>query len=157
MKYTKTIYIFLVNILFITDIPRYRAFSPIFIYSVCLYVVVNITSFLSAKDNVLKMFKADRNIGDSIYNTILTVLLVNFTGVPLLTWIDTPKFVQYLHKWKKFQVSNNSSSYNSVSPESNYIWLVLFQHYEARNSQKRVISISPQFHNCLQKSQNGLS
>jgi len=88
---------------------------------VCLYVVINIMSFLSAKNSVLNFFKTDDNISDSIYNIILTVLLVSFTGIPVLTWIDTPKFVQYLHKWVQFQVSNDSSSYNSVSIESNYI------------------------------------
>jgi len=74
----------------------------------CLYVVVNILSFLSARDSVLHLFKKDDYIRDSIYNALVTVMLVNFTSVPLLTWIDTPKFMQYLHKWEKFQVGNNS-------------------------------------------------
>jgi hypothetical protein len=25
----------------------------------------------------------------------------------VLAWIDTPKFVQYLHKWEKYQVGSN--------------------------------------------------
>jgi heme/copper-type cytochrome/quinol oxidase subunit 1 len=97
----------LASFVFITDVPRYRAFSPVFIYSVCLYVVVNIMAFLSAKDNVLHLFEIGDNIRVSIFNALLTVMLVNCTGVPVLAWIDTPKFVQYLHKWEKFQVGSN--------------------------------------------------
>jgi hypothetical protein len=134
IKYTKRSYIFLVSFVFITDVPRYRAFSPVFIYSVFLYVVINIMSFLSAKDSVLHLFKKDDNFSDSIFDALLTLMLVIFTSVPVLAWIDTPKFLQYLHKWKKFQVGNNSSSYNSVKIENNYIWLILFQQYEVRNS-----------------------
>jgi hypothetical protein len=107
MKYTKASYIFLVSFVFITDVPRYRAFSPVFIYSVCLYLVVNIMSFLSVKDSVLNLFEKADNISDSIINISFIVILVNCIGVPVSAWIDTPKFVQHLHKWEKFQVGNN--------------------------------------------------
>jgi len=75
-------------------------------------------SFLSARDSVLNLFKKDNNTSECIYSTVLIVMLVNCTGVPLLAWIDTSKFVQYLHKWEKFHVGNNSSSYNLVSIEN---------------------------------------
>ena len=78
-------------------------------------------SILSARDSVLHLFKKDENFSDSIFDAFLTLMLVVFMGVPVLAWIDTPKFVQYLHKWEKFQVGNNSSSYNSVTIEYNYI------------------------------------
>jgi hypothetical protein len=64
-------------------------------------------SFLSARDSVLHLFKKDGSISDSIFNALLIVVLVNCTAVPVLAWIDTPKFVQYLHKWEKFQVGSN--------------------------------------------------
>ena len=79
-------------------------------------------SFLSAGYNVLHFFKKDDNIIDSVFNFILIFMLVNCICVPVLAWIDTPKFVQYLHKWEKFQVGNNSSSYSAVSIENNYIF-----------------------------------
>ena len=64
-------------------------------------------SILSARDSVLHMFKKDDNISVTVFNILVTVMLVNFIGVPVLAWIDTPKFVQYLHKWEQFQVSSN--------------------------------------------------
>jgi hypothetical protein len=76
-------------------------------------------SFLSARHSVLHLFKSDDNISGSIFIIILTFNLVNCVGVPLLAWIDTPKFVQYLHKWEQFQVGSNSSSYSSASTENN--------------------------------------
>jgi len=97
----------LISFVFTTAVPRYRAFSPVFIYSVCLYVVVTIMSFFSAKDSVLNLFKKDDTISGTIGNILRIVLLVNCIGVPVLAWIDTSKFVQYLHKWEQFQVSNN--------------------------------------------------
>ena len=104
---TKRSYICLVSFVFITDVPRYRAFSPVFIYSVCLYVVVNILSFLSARDSVLPLFNKDDNVSGTLSNILLIVMLVSSLGVPVLAWIDTTKFVQYLHKWEQFQVGSN--------------------------------------------------
>jgi len=120
VTHTAVSYIFLVSFVFIADVPRYRAFSPVFIYSVCLYVVVNTISYFSARDSILHLFKKNDNITECIYNSLLIYMLVNCTTVPVLAWIDTPKFVQYLHKWKKFQVGNNSTSQNSVSIENNF-------------------------------------
>jgi len=73
----------------------------------CLCVVVNTLSFLSARDSVLHLFKKDDNVSGTVSNILLIVLLVNSLGVPVLAWIDTPKFVEYLHKWKQFQVGSN--------------------------------------------------
>jgi hypothetical protein len=78
-------------------------------------------SFFSARDSVLHLFKKDDSMSDSIFNALPIVLLVDYTGFPVLAWIDTHKFVQYLHKWEQFQVGNNSSYYSSVSIETNYI------------------------------------
>ena len=64
-------------------------------------------SFLSARDSVLHLFKKDDSISGTVCNIVLIVMLVNCTGIPVLAWIDTPKFVQYLHKWEQFQVGNN--------------------------------------------------
>ncbi|GFG36031.1 hypothetical protein Cfor_05620, partial [Coptotermes formosanus] len=86
-----------------SDVPRYRAFSAAFVYSVCLYVIINVISFLSVRNGLLYLFKKDDSIGESIYNSLLIMMLVNGTCVPVLAWLDTPKFVQYLHKWKEFQ------------------------------------------------------
>jgi hypothetical protein len=97
----------ILSFVFVTDVPRYRAFSPVFICSVCLYVVVNIMAFFSASYGVLHLFKKDDNIGGTISNILVIVVMVNCTCVPVLAWIDTPKFVQYLHKWEKFQVGSN--------------------------------------------------
>jgi uncharacterized membrane protein len=119
MKYTQRSYIFLVSFVFITDVPRYRAFSPVFIYTVCLYVVVNIMSALSTSYTVLHLFKENGNISSTLGNILLIIMLVNCTVVPVLAWIDTPKFVQYLHKWEQFQVGSNQSCWNSVPFEYN--------------------------------------
>jgi len=64
-------------------------------------------SFFSARDSVLHLFKKDDSMSDSIFNILMIIMLVNCTGIPVLAWIDTPKFVQYLHKWEQFQVGNN--------------------------------------------------
>ena len=107
VKCTKRSYIYLDSFVFITDVPRYRAFFPVFIYSVFLYVVVNIMSFLSARTSVLHLLKKDDNVSDSLFNSVLIFMLVDCAGVPVLAWIDTPKFMQYLHKWEQFQVGSN--------------------------------------------------
>ena len=67
-------------------------------------------SFLNARNIVLHLFKKDDSIGVSIFNSMMIVILLNCTGVPVLACLDTPKFVQYLHKWEEFQVGSNSVS-----------------------------------------------
>jgi len=62
---------------------------------------------LSVSYSILNLFKKYDNLIDSVFNSLLIALLVNCTAVPVLAWIDTPKFVQYLHKWEQFQVGNN--------------------------------------------------
>jgi len=86
-----------------------------------MYVVVNILSFFSARDSVLNLFKKDDSMSDSIFNSALLVMLVSCSSFPVFSLIDSPKFVQYLHKWEQFQVGNNSISCNSVSTENYYV------------------------------------
>jgi hypothetical protein len=105
------------HIFIFTDIPRYRAFSPVFFYSVCLYVVANM-SFLSAMINILHGFKKDDGISEYVFSSFQIVLLVSCTGVPVLAWLDTPKCLQYLHKWEKFQVGNSEFLKFSVNSKS---------------------------------------
>jgi hypothetical protein len=107
LSYIKEKLHILIKFVFITDVPRYRAFAPVFIYSVCLYVLTNIMSFLNAREVFLHIFKKDDSTSGTVFNVLLIITLVNCTSVPVLSWIDTPKFVQYLHKWEEFQVGNN--------------------------------------------------
>jgi hypothetical protein len=86
-------------------------------------------SFLSAWNSILNVFKKGDSISESIYNSVLIIMLVGCTGFPVLSWIDTPKFVQYLHKWEQFQVGSNSSSCNSLLIEK-FVFYFLSQHYE---------------------------
>jgi hypothetical protein len=65
-------------------------------------------SFLSARNFVLYLFKKDDSFGEYTFNSMLMVILVNGTGVPVSAWFDTPKFIQYLHTWEQFQVGSNS-------------------------------------------------
>jgi prenyltransferase beta subunit len=82
-------------------------------------VVVNILSFFSAKGIVLHLHKKNDNISDTVFNISLLALLVNYIGVTVLAWIDTPKFVQYLHKWEKYQVGSNRKFLELVLIENN--------------------------------------
>jgi len=64
-------------------------------------------SFLSARDSLLHFLKIDGNISNNVSNIFAIIMLDVCIGVPVLAWIETPKFVQYLHKWEQFQVGNN--------------------------------------------------
>ena len=64
-------------------------------------------SFFTAKDTALNLFQKDDSISDNVNNILGIIMLDICMGVPVLSWIDTPKFVQYLHKWEQFQVGNN--------------------------------------------------
>jgi hypothetical protein len=83
-------------------------------------------SFLSTSYIFLHLFKKDDNISVSVYNSVLIVMLVSCSGFPVLSWIDSPKFVQYLHNWEQFQVGNISSSYDSVSIENDSFFYLFY-------------------------------
>jgi hypothetical protein len=95
-------------------------------------VVFSVTAFLNVRNGVLQLFKKEDSIGDSVYNSLLIIMLVNCTGVPVLEWLDTPEFVQYLHKWEEFQVGNRSKFLEfSVDITNQMLRLVLLQQHEA--------------------------
>jgi len=94
-------------------------------------------TFLSVSYSVLVLFKKEDTISGSVFNILLIALLVNCTAVPVLAWIDTPKFVQYLHKWEQFQVGNNSVSDISASTENNQFFdLIYFSSMTTENRKK---------------------
>jgi hypothetical protein len=65
-------------------------------------------SFLSAWNSIPNVFKKGDGISDYSFNIQLMLMLVTCTGVTVFSCIDTPKFLQYLHKWEEFQVGKNS-------------------------------------------------
>jgi hypothetical protein len=76
-------------------------------------------SFFSARDLFLQVLKKDDSTNGEVFNILLIVFLINGAGIPVLSCIDTPKFLQYLHKWEQFQVRNDSQFWTSVSIENN--------------------------------------
>jgi hypothetical protein len=96
-------------LLLIAGVPTFRALSPIMAYSISLYALVNTTTYFGVRAKIIPFFKKGDELEDIVYFVMLILVLVNFVCVPVLTWLDAPKAVQYLQKWKKFQVGTDGT------------------------------------------------
>jgi hypothetical protein len=92
-------------LILIAGVPSIRASSPYLAYSVCFYVLVNITTYFSVRDGVIPLFKKEDRLDDlTMHAIMMTTDLLNVVCVPLLAWFDAPKAVHYFVKWATFQV-----------------------------------------------------
>jgi hypothetical protein len=93
------------TLVLVSGVPTFRALSPTLAYSVCIYVLVNITTYFSVRYGIITLFMDADGFEDLIYAVMMVVLLLNVVCVPVLAWFDAPKAVRYFDKWAKFQVS----------------------------------------------------
>jgi hypothetical protein len=73
-------------------------------YSVCLYVLVNTASYFGVRYKIIPFFKKDDELENLVYIVMLILLVLSFACVPVFSWLDAPKAIQYLEEWKNFQV-----------------------------------------------------
>jgi hypothetical protein len=85
-------------------------------YSVCLYALVNTTTYFGVRYKIIPFFKNDdEELEDLVYIVMLILFVANFVCVPVFTWLDSPNAVQYLQKWEKFQVCTDVAKYLRAS------------------------------------------
>jgi hypothetical protein len=99
----------------VSGVTTFRALSPAMAYSVCLYAMVNTVTYFAVAYKLIPFFKKDDSFENLAYVIILMMLLSNFVCVPVLCWFDVRKAVEYLEKWKMFQVRIDAAKYLGAS------------------------------------------
>jgi hypothetical protein len=88
----------------IAGVPTFKVLSPIMVYSVCVYALVNTTAYFAVTYKIIPFFKNDDELENLVYVAMLILFVLNSVCVPVFMWLDAPKVVQYFEDWKKFQV-----------------------------------------------------
>jgi len=86
-------------------IPTFRVLSAVMIYSVLLHICLLVVAYFNTRDF---LFIVMGNNDDFVRHTFYALMLVSVVVsccVPLLFWLDCPKYVQYLNSWLEFQVT----------------------------------------------------
>jgi hypothetical protein len=102
-------------LILVSGVSTFRALSPAMAYSVCLYAMVNTVTYFAVRYNLIPFFKKDDSFENLVYVIMLIMLLSNFVCVPVFSWFDARKAVEYLEKWKMFQVCVDAAKYLGAS------------------------------------------
>jgi uncharacterized membrane protein len=88
----------------ISGAPSFRAFSPIMAYSICLHILLNVTTYISVRYRLLAYYNKENSFENFVYVYFQILVALNFVFVPALMWFDLPKAIRYFDNWVKFQV-----------------------------------------------------
>ncbi|PNF23784.1 hypothetical protein B7P43_G16805 [Cryptotermes secundus] len=95
-----------------SGVLTFRALSPVMAYSVCLYALVNTATYFGLRYKIIPFFQKDDELENRVYIAMLFLLVLSFLYVPVFTWLDAPKAIQYFEEWKQFQVRTDIVSVN---------------------------------------------
>jgi len=90
---------------FTADIPTFRVLSPLMAYSVWLYIWLLVLAYFNAGDILFKLFEKNDDFLAYTFNALLLDAVVVSCCLPVLLWLDCPKYVRYLNRWAGFQVT----------------------------------------------------
>jgi hypothetical protein len=74
------------------------------VYSICLYVLLNTTTYISVRFGLLAYYDKEKTFENFVYVILQVLIVLNSVFVPVLMWFDVPHAIQYFDKWTKFQV-----------------------------------------------------
>jgi hypothetical protein len=75
------------------------------VYSVWLYIWLLVLAYFNAGDILLKLFEKNDDFLTYTFNALLMNAVVFSCCLPVLLWLDCPKYVQYLNTWNEIQVT----------------------------------------------------
>jgi hypothetical protein len=92
--------------------------------------MVNAITYSVVRYKLIPFFKNEDTFENLVYIFCLMLLLTNFVCVPVCAWFDAPKAVEYLEKWKMFQVCADAVNYFGawISLQIQ-TWLVIHSYY----------------------------
>ena len=95
---------------FTAGIPTFCVLSPLMFYSVLLHIWLLVVAYFNAGDILLILLGKNHDFLTYTFNALMLFAVVLSCCVPVLFWLDGPKYVQYLNRWAEFQVTYASIS-----------------------------------------------
>jgi hypothetical protein len=75
------------------------------VYSVFLYIWLLVAACFNAGDILFIFLGKNDDFLIYIFNAVVLDAVVGSCCLPVLFWLDCPKYVQYLNSWTEFQVT----------------------------------------------------
>jgi hypothetical protein len=127
---------------FTAGIPTFRLLSPLMVYSVLLYIGLLVFSYFNVGNILFTLFEKNNDFLTYTLNFLLLDAVIVSCCVPVLFWLDCPKYVRYLNRWTEVQVTfiNISLIIRSINVLVYIIVLLLIP--VAAQSKKWVCSLS---------------
>jgi hypothetical protein len=95
---------------FTAGVPTFRVLSPLMGYSVFLYIWILVVGYFNTGDLLFLLLENNDDFLTYTFNALLLMAVVFSCCVPVLYWLDCPKYVHYLNTWAEFQVKCTSIS-----------------------------------------------
>ena len=86
-------------------IPTFRVLSPLMVYSVLLHIWLLVVAYFNTRDIFFILMGNNDDFLTHTFNALMLLAVVVSCCVPVLLWLDCPKYVQYLNSWSEFQVT----------------------------------------------------
>ena len=80
------------------------------VYSVLLHIWLLVVAYFNAGDILFILLGKNHDFLTYTFNALVLSAVVVSCCVPVLFWLDCPKYVQYLNNWAEFQVTYNNIS-----------------------------------------------
>jgi hypothetical protein len=104
-------------------VPTFRVLSPLMGYSVWLYIWLLVLAYFNAGDILFKLLEKNDDFLTNTFNALLLNAVVVSCCLPVLLWLDCPKYVQYLNTWSELQVTCTDTSV-MIRPIDTIIYIV---------------------------------
>jgi hypothetical protein len=73
-------------------------------YSVWLYIWLLVLAYFNAGHILFQLFAKNNDFLTQTFNALLLEAVVFCCCLPVLMWLDSPRYVQYFNQWDEFQV-----------------------------------------------------
>jgi hypothetical protein len=80
------------------------------VYSVLLHICLLVVAYFNAGDVLFILLGKNRYFLTYTFNALMLFAVVVSCCIPVLFWLDCPKYVQYLNRWAEFQVTYTNIS-----------------------------------------------
>jgi hypothetical protein len=90
---------------FTAGIPTFRVLSPMMIYSVLLHIGLLVVAYFNTGDILFTLLGKNDDFLKYTFKALMLLSVLVSCCVPVLFWLDCPKYVRYLNIWAEFQVT----------------------------------------------------
>ena len=80
------------------------------VYSVLLHICLLVVAYFNAGDVLFILLGKNHDFLTYTFNALMLFAVLVSCCIPVLLWLDCPKYVQYLNSWAEFQVTYTNIS-----------------------------------------------